>query len=352
MKRYRLFRALVISVSMILCILCLASPVCAENKAGSASVSIFAGGYAFDNKIDLRASTPNADMDNGFTAGLGLGYNFNAHVGMEGVLNYVWGKLDKKNGLSDKDVRTYLYHLDLLYHFMPDKQLVPYIAAGVGGVSYVPSARGTDTTSDFMANYGLGLKYFIKPAVALRGDVRHVLSFHGGDSTDNNLLYTLGLTFAFGGKEKVEEAAAPPPPQPAPQPQEEMAPPPPPPPPPAPAPKEEPFTFRTVYFDFNKSDLKPESIKVLNEVADFMKSHPDTKMEIRGYCDIKGGHEYNLKLSRRRSAAVVDYLVKHDIAPSRLHSKGFGYTRHIATNKTEAGRAMNRRVDIRPLEIE
>jgi OOP family OmpA-OmpF porin len=244
--------------------------------------------------------------------------------------------------LDDKNVSVYLYHLDLLYHLMPEGSIVPYLAVGAGGITYDPKARGVDSSTDFIANYGLGLKYFITPIMGLRGDVRHVIGCNECE-TSNNLLYTAGLIFAFGGK---EEAAPPlPPPAPAPEVKQQVAPPPPP-------PKEEQgaYVFRNIYFDFNKANLKEESSPILDEVAGLLKAKPDMKMEIQGHTDSKGTAAYNLKLSERRAEAVKAYLVKDEaIKPERLTTKGYGLTKPVATNATEEGRAKNRRVEFAPI---
>ncbi len=99
----------------------------------------------------------------------------------------------------------FLYRLDGVYHFMPEKRLVPYVALGLGGLTLDPD--NGKTTNRLAANYGAGVKYFLTETIALRGDVRHVISFN---NTYNNLIYTLGVDFIFGGKKKpVLPAAAP-----------------------------------------------------------------------------------------------------------------------------------------------
>jgi len=321
--------------------------VYAENQAGQTHVSFFIGGYTFDHDLGLQT---------GFTGGLGLGYNLTDRWGLE-IEGHTMGSNYRTgstvSGRQDREIQSYLYHLDVLYHFMPRKKLVPFLAAGAGGITYDPKDNDLNTDTDFAADYGAGLKYFVKPFLALRADIRNVFTFRSDDDHYSNILYTLGVTMVLGGKEKPLSAAPPPlppPPPPAATPQPEAAAPPPPPPPPPSAPEEAPFPSRMVYFDFDRYNLKPQAIAVLDEVAAFMKNHPDMRMEVCGYCDIKGSREYNLKLSRLRSASVVDYLVRKGIAPERLLAKGYGYTRHVAPNTTDTGRTQNRRVEIRPLE--
>src|ERR1019366_3265846 len=124
----------------------------------------------------------------------------------------------------------------------------------------------------------------------------------------------------------------------------------PPPPPPPPPPVREKIVLRGVHFDFNKSNIRPGDAAVLDEAAARLKAHPDLTVNVNGYCDAIGGEEYNLKLSDRRSNAVVNYLVKAGIPSSQLIPHGYGKTDFVATNDTAGGRAQNRRVELVPNE--
>lgn len=140
---------------------------------------------------------------------------------------------------------------------------------------------------------------------------------------------------------------APPPPAP---------PPPPPPPPPAPAPTPpasappEKIALRGVHFDFNKAVIRPIDEPTLDEAAGVLKAHPDVNIYVNGYCDAIGTISYNLRLSRRRAEAVSAYLENRGVAPDRLTPRGFGKTHFVATNRTAAGRAENRRVELVPAD--
>jgi outer membrane protein OmpA-like peptidoglycan-associated protein len=106
------------------------------------------------------------------------------------------------------------------------------------------------------------------------------------------------------------------------------------------------ITLRGVYFDFDKSTIKPESRPALEDAAKILNDNPTINVEIQGHTDSKGSDEYNLSLSDRRAASVVGYLVQNlGIASSRLTSRGYGESQPIATNDTDAGRALNRRVE-------
>jgi outer membrane protein OmpA-like peptidoglycan-associated protein len=102
-----------------------------------------------------------------------------------------------------------------------------------------------------------------------------------------------------------------------------------------------------LYFDFRSDVLRPESGKVLTEIAQVMKQHSDWKLGVEGNTDNIGGEKYNLDLSQRRAAAVKNALTKqYRIVPERLETTGFGASHPIDTNDTMEGRARNRRVEL------
>ena len=108
------------------------------------------------------------------------------------------------------------------------------------------------------------------------------------------------------------------------------------------------ITLRGIYFDFDKSTIKPESRPALEAAAKMLTENPTINVEIQGHTDSVGSADYNLSLSDRRAAAVVAYLVTNlGIDQSRLTSRGYGKTMPIATNSTDAGRALNRRVEFK-----
>jgi len=102
---------------------------------------------------------------------------------------------------------------------------------------------------------------------------------------------------------------------------------------------------QTVFFDFNKSTIKPVSFALLNEVGQALKDNPKIKVEIGGHTDSIGDDNFNLKLSQARADSVRTYLIKQGISSDRMVSKGFGENVPIADNRTADGRAQNRRVE-------
>jgi OOP family OmpA-OmpF porin len=102
-----------------------------------------------------------------------------------------------------------------------------------------------------------------------------------------------------------------------------------------------------IYFDFNKSDIKPESESALNEIAKLLTGNPSLKVFIVGHTDNVGGVDYNMKLSQARADAVVKALTtKYKVKPQSLKAYGVGQLAPVAPNKTEEGRAKNRRVEL------
>jgi len=102
---------------------------------------------------------------------------------------------------------------------------------------------------------------------------------------------------------------------------------------------------RPIVFEFNKSDLLPESLPIIDEIIDAMLSRPTLRLEIRGHTDNVGSQEYNQPLSEARAQVVMDAIAAAGIAPNRLRSRGFGASMPIATNETEEGRSQNRRTE-------
>jgi outer membrane protein OmpA-like peptidoglycan-associated protein len=142
-----------------------------------------------------------------------------------------------------------------------------------------------------------------------------------------------------------DEPAPPPPPAPEP--------PPPPPPPPAPAPPdpcEGRIVLRGVTFAFDSGEITGASMATLDFAAETLQECPNVNTSVEGHTDSIGNETYNQGLSLRRAESVKNYLSSHGVSPGRLQAKGFGESRPIADNGTEDGRALNRRVELNPIE--
>jgi OOP family OmpA-OmpF porin len=102
-----------------------------------------------------------------------------------------------------------------------------------------------------------------------------------------------------------------------------------------------------VLFDFDKTAIKPDGAKILDRLVQFLKENPDKKVSFEGHTDSIGTDKYNQGLSERRANSAKSYIVKHGVSDSRVTTRGFGESKPIADNKTKAGRANNRRVEVK-----
>lgn len=108
-----------------------------------------------------------------------------------------------------------------------------------------------------------------------------------------------------------------------------------------------PVVITGANFDFDSAALKSSADAKLKPVVEFAKKYPDADMEVVGHTDEIASEAYNLGLSKRRAAAVKGWLVKNGVDAKRISAKGMGKTQPVASNKTEEGRAQNRRVEVR-----
>ena len=104
--------------------------------------------------------------------------------------------------------------------------------------------------------------------------------------------------------------------------------------------------LKNIFFDFDRSDLKPESFEELDRLVNYLQ-HNQVNIEIGGHTDDQGSDEYNDRLSQNRAKAVYDYIVQHGIDSARLSYHGYGKRQPIADNGTEEGRAANRRTEFK-----
>ena len=110
---------------------------------------------------------------------------------------------------------------------------------------------------------------------------------------------------------------------------------------------EEVFILKNMYFATNKTDILPISEPAVEELAGYLKRHPEIQITIIGHTDAIGRDKANLKLSRGRAKSVMDALIEHGIEPERLSYDGRGESEPIDTNDTEEGRQNNRRVEVK-----
>lgn len=110
------------------------------------------------------------------------------------------------------------------------------------------------------------------------------------------------------------------------------------------------FVLEDCNFETGKSVLQPESYAVLDELVAYLTRKDDERIELGGHTDNVGSAASNMKLSQDRANVVRDYLLSKGIDPNRVIAKGYGMTQPVADNKTESGRAQNRRTEVKILE--
>ncbi|MBD9484128.1 OmpA family protein [Pseudomonas sp. PDM14] len=245
--------------------------------------------------------------------------------------------------------------LDALYHFnAPGDTLRPYVSAGFSDQSIGQNGRSGRNGSTF-ANLGGGAKLYFTENFYARAGVEAQYNIDQGD-TEWAPSIGIGLNFGGGSKPAAEPAAEPVaevcadsdndgvcdnvdkcPDTPANTTVDADG---------CPAVAEVVRVELDVKFDFDKSKVKEESYGDIKNLADFMNQYPQTATTVEGHTDSVGTDAYNQKLSERRANAVRDVLVnQYGVGGERVNSVGYGESRPVADNATDAGRAVNRRVE-------
>ena len=265
-----------------------------------------------------------------------------------------------------------------------DGAVHPYVGVGVGGLDYRqkrPRYAGQSLDSDhqlaFAYQLGAGLGVDLGKQAELSLDYRMLRTnkaeFKAFDGVDGYLeeryqaqSAMLTLRYYFGSTEEPVPPAPPTPVEVVPVVAAPVAeaPPPPLPPPPATCQPPQPgmpfsmdgcktgdtIVLHGVNFLFNKSSLTLNAKTLLDQLAQALKARTDLRVELDGHTDSKGSDAYNQKLSQSRAASVRQYLVGSGVEASRLTAVGMGEGSPIADNQTDAGREVNRRVELKILQ--
>ena len=286
---------------------------------GAVEVEGFAKKEIFDSARDFK--------NNGNLFGGSIGYYLTDDV----ELRLSYDEVHNARGEDGRNIKGSNTALDALYHFNnAGDALRPYVSAGFSDQSIGQSGRNGRNGSTF-ANVGGGAKYYFTDNFYARAGVEAQYNIDQGDT---EWAPSVGIGMNFGGGSKPAPVVAP-----APEPIPEPV-----------AAAEEPLELvrveLDVKFDFDKAQVKPESYGDIKNLADFMKQYPQTTTVVEGHTDSKGSDAYNQKLSERRASAVRDVLVnQYGVEASRVNAAGYGESRPVADNATDAGRAVNRRVE-------
>jgi outer membrane protein OmpA-like peptidoglycan-associated protein len=111
---------------------------------------------------------------------------------------------------------------------------------------------------------------------------------------------------------------------------------------------DKPIVLQNIYYDFDKADLRPESVAELDRLVKIMRDNPQITIEIGSHTDSNGTEPYNIELSQRRAKSVVDYLLAKTVAKDRLSYFGFGESRLlIYPEMSDMDEQINRRTEFR-----
>jgi len=312
----------------------------------AAQASEFAGGFLGLKAGQNRSDRTSVAAKNATTYGFEGGYNWDVNsflLGVGGFADYNQ-KATHATAISGTfaNYGTDAYGLDAKLG-LPLGNWLPYAKLGYGsmrgtGVSLQGSANG--------AHVGLGVEYKFASHWSVAGEYTNMSSSSNGIRVNNDN-FTVGLNYYFN---EPSVAAAPAVAAVAVAQAEPVA-------APVAAPEvsdtwktllsDKPVTLKGTNFDFDSAKLRPAADGKLKEVAEFAATYQDAKLDVSGHTDSTGSDAYNQKLSERRANAVKADLVKRGVASDRIVTEGYGEAKPVASNKTKAGRAENRRVEIR-----
>lgn len=310
--------------------------------------------YYISPNVSYTAPDTKWNTNDGLGYGVGVGKPISENWNLE--FNAGYSTQSYKSGSGN--VANTDTNVDAMYFFTRNTDFSPFVEAGVGGL-YVNGNSNSSWVTD--GNVGIGFMKWMSD-IAIRADVRYryadsvsawanngtsASSFSPGD-----WIASVGLVIPLGPKAQPAPKPVPVAPAPAPEPVAAA-----PEPAPAPAPAKEvarpvahtKLVLEGSHFNFNKATLRPSGKTKMDEDAKMLMAYPDINVKISGYTDSTGPAKYNLALSKKRADTVFRYLESRGVSASRISMQGYGKADPVASNKTKAGRAQNRRVEIETL---
>ncbi|MBB5192153.1 OOP family OmpA-OmpF porin [Silvimonas terrae] len=298
-----------------------------------------------------RGSGGDFDTTQEATATVGVEAGYNAEVAKDIIMGV--DAFYDYNNKTDHDLKQYpgysdkfgsqVYGADLKLGMQFDRWM-PYAKVGYAWAKGTGEENGK---ADGM-HAGLGVEYKLTPNLGLTGEwtASRARDDDGAKLTNNN--FTVGLNYYFGARNEaplvMPAVVAPVIPKPEPKPEAKPV---------VVAPKCNDVTTSTpvridgASFANASSKLKADAYSKLDTIVAGAKANPDVRFEVAGFTDSRGSAKLNSKLSTNRALAVKQYLVAHGIDANRIISNGYGPEQPVADNASEAGRAQNRRVEIR-----
>jgi len=323
---------------------------------------MYIGGKAGLNRSNISGAST-ASKENTTTMGFEEGYNWDMGGFLLGGSLFV--DMNQKAVRTAAPVNSGSSTLGLDAKLgLPSNSLMPYVKLGwdrTTGTGAFPASQFKYTNHLHM---GVGVEYKLADNWGVAGEWTNSASKVAGSKLTNDN-FTINLNYYLGGAQKapapvgpiaatpVAQAPAVAPkaavvaPAPAPAPKAVVTPPP-------PAPKEswkifkdeKPVRIEGANFDTNSAKLRATAHGKLQEIVDFAAQNPNTNFEVSGHTDDRGSDVLNQKLSEKRAASVKAYLVSKGVAADRITAQGYGETKPVEDNKTKAGRAANRRVEV------
>ena len=309
-----------------------AAPLAAAN-AGVTVTPLMLGYTMYDTQHNNDKLTSSAELQDDLFVGAALGIELTPWLGFEAEYSQVKGDLD---GLApgaeykQQTIAGNFYATSDLITKNYDSKIKPYVLLGAGHVQY--KADGEKFDESTIGNTGLGAFWRLNDALSLRTEAR---ATYNVDNEFWDYTALAGLNVVLGGHLKpaapvVEVVPVPVPVPVQPQPQELT---------------EDLNMELRVFFDTNKSDIKPQYKSEIAKVAEKLGEFPNATARIEGYTDNTGPRKLNERLSLARANSVKSALVnEYNVNATRLTTQGFAWDQPIADNKTKEGRAMNRRV--------
>jgi OOP family OmpA-OmpF porin len=309
-----------------------AAPLAAANAG--ITVTPLMLGYTFQDSKHNNSNenlTYGPELQDDLFVGAALGVELTPWLGFEAEYNQVKGDVDAVNPNAEykqQQINGNFYVTSDLITKNYDSKIKPYVLLGAGHYKYTfddvnRGVRG-DKEEGTLGNAGFGAFWRLNDALSLRTEARGTYNYTA----------LAGLNVVLGGHLKpaapvVEVAPVEPTPV-APQPQELT---------------EDLNMELRVFFDTNKSDIKPQYKSEIAKVAEKLSEYPNATARIEGHTDNTGPRKLNERLSLARANSVKSALVnEYNVDASRLSTQGFAWDQPIADNKTKEGRAMNRRV--------
>ena len=305
------------------------APPVAGDDQGRAFVGIEGGVLIPVDELDR-------EMKDGGSVSPFAGYMFNDYIGLMGQGHFWAAKTEDNAGEDDHTTMVAGGSIGPRGAIpMGPVELNATFQAGL--FTSLASEALTDTSFGFST--GPGINFHLTDELMLGGFARWNRLYQRVHGLGDAKYITAGVSLTYEFRHEHE----PPPPPPPPPPVRAEAPPP---------PKREPHVVKTfklegVHLDFDRSDIKPAGRRILDEAVQTLRGEEAHTVVIEGHTDSVGSDEYNERLSLRRANAVRDYLVSSGISSNRIEVKGFGESQPVADNGTPAGRAQNRRVELK-----